>query len=53
MASFADSLVAPLSLINAVIVALSMRKKDEVSRRFSQLESIWDKQRVYIGKDNR
>ena len=53
MASFADSLVAPLSLINAIIVALSMRKKDEVSRRFSQLEAIWDKQRVYIGKDSR
>lgn len=51
MASFADSLVAPLSLINAIIVALSIRRKDEVSQRFAQLEAIWDKQKVYIGKD--
>ena len=51
MASFADSLVAPLSLINAIIVALSIRRKDEVSQRFGQLEAIWDKQKVYIGKD--
>jgi len=51
MASFADSLVAPLSLINAIIVALSIRRKVEVSQRFSQLEAIWDKQKVYIGKD--
>ena len=51
MASFADSLVAPLSLINAIIVALSIRKKDEVSQRFAQLEAIWDKQKVYVGKD--
>jgi DNA-binding MurR/RpiR family transcriptional regulator len=51
MASFADSLVAPLSLINAIIVALSIRRKDEVSQRFNQLEAIWDKQKVYIGKN--
>lgn len=53
MASFADSLVAPLSLINAVIVAASMRKKEEVSEHFSQLEAIWDKQRTYVAKDNK
>ena len=52
MASFADSLVAPLSLINAIIVALSMRKKAEVSARFTQLENIWHKNRVYVGKEN-
>ena len=53
MASFADSLVAPLSLINAIIVALSIRNKDEVSQRFNQLEAIWDKQKVYTGKDEK
>jgi DNA-binding MurR/RpiR family transcriptional regulator len=52
MASFADSLVAPLSLINAIIVALSIRRKDEVSQRFNQLEAIWDKQKVYVGKES-
>ncbi|MEL7608173.1 MAG: MurR/RpiR family transcriptional regulator [Bacillota bacterium] len=48
MASFADSLVAPLSLINAVLVAAGLRCKDEISDRFDQLESIWGMQRVYL-----
>ena len=48
MASFADSLVAPLSLINAVLVAAGLRCKDEISDRFDQLENIWGMQRVYL-----
>lgn len=48
MASFADSLVAPLSLINAIIVAVGLRCKDELSERFGQLESIWGSQQVYL-----
>ena len=51
MASFVDSLVAPLSLINALIVALSLRKRDSVSKHFAQLESLWEKNRVYVGKE--
>ena len=47
MASFVDSLVAPLSLINALIVAISLAKKDEVSETFSRLERIWDEYEVY------
>ncbi len=47
MVSFADSLVAPLSLINALIVAISMRKKDEVTRNFEKLEEIWEEYHVY------
>jgi DNA-binding MurR/RpiR family transcriptional regulator len=47
MASFVDSLVAPLSVINALIVALGMRKKNEVYRTFEQLERIWDEYQVY------
>lgn len=47
MVSFADSLVAPLSLINALIVAISMQKKDEVTRNFEKLEGIWDEYHVY------
>ncbi len=42
MASFADSLVAPLSIINAIIAAAGMKKKDEVSNTFKKLEEIWD-----------
>lgn len=51
MASFVDSLVAPLSLINALIVAIGMRRKPEISSDFSELEQIWDEFRVYVSKD--
>ncbi len=47
MASFVDSLVAPLSIINAIIVAAGMKKKDEVSNTFKRLEEIWDEYDVY------
>lgn len=47
MVSFVDSLVAPLSLINALIVAISMKKKNEVSNTFERLERIWDEYQVY------
>ncbi|MBP7058888.1 MAG: MurR/RpiR family transcriptional regulator [Lachnospiraceae bacterium] len=47
MASFVDSLVAPLSVVNALIVALSMRKDKEVKETLSLLENIWDEYQVY------
>ena len=47
MASFVDSLVAPLSVINALIVALGMRKKQEIYDTFEHLEHIWDEYQVY------
>ena len=47
MASFADSLVAPLTVIDALNAAISSRKKDELSNVFSQLEKIWDDYNVY------
>ena len=47
MASFVDSLVAPLSIINALIVAVSMSKKDELSYHLHELEKIWDEYEVY------
>ena len=52
MASFVDSLVAPISLINALIVAMSLRHREEVSEHFAQLESLWERNHVYVGKDN-
>ncbi|QUH21674.1 MurR/RpiR family transcriptional regulator [Alkaliphilus sp. B6464] len=51
MASFVDSLVAPLSLINALIVAVGMREKDEITEYFNRLEGIWEKYNVYERKD--
>ena len=47
MASFVDSLVAPLSLINALIVALSIKNKENVSDTFEKLEGIWEEYQVY------
>ena len=47
MASFVDSLVAPLSLVNALLVAVSQRKNDELARTFQNLEGIWDEYGVY------
>lgn len=47
MTSFVDSLVAPLSMINSLLVALGIEKKDELTRIFEQLESIWAKNDVY------
>jgi DNA-binding MurR/RpiR family transcriptional regulator len=47
MASIVDSLVAPLSVINALIVALCMRKQSEVAKTLEELETIWDEYQVY------
>lgn len=47
MNSFVDSLVAPLSLINALLAAVGMRRGQEVAHTLSKLEYIWDAYRVY------
>lgn len=47
MVSFVDSLVAPLSMINALIAALAGRKEDKLSATFERLESVWAEYDVY------
>ena len=47
MASIVDSLVAPLSVINALVVALCMKKQDDVIQTLGTLEEIWDEYEVY------
>ena len=47
MVSFVDSLAAPMSLINAIIVAIAKKKQDELSVRLRRLEEIWDEYDVY------
>ena len=47
MASFVDSLVAPLSIINAIIVAVARKNQDELTQRLRRLEAIWDEYDVY------
>ena len=53
MASFVDSLVAPLSLINALIVAIGLQRKEEIANTYARLETIWDDYNVYEkGEEN-
>jgi DNA-binding MurR/RpiR family transcriptional regulator len=52
MASFVDSLVAPLSVINALIVAIGMRRKEYIYNTFERLEKIWDEYQVYEKHEN-
>lgn len=47
MASIVDSLVAPLSVINALIVALCMKKQGEVAKTLETLEDVWNEYQVY------
>lgn len=51
MASFVDSLVAPLSIVNALIVAIAKKRKAELSETFGRLERIWDEYDVYAKGD--
>lgn len=47
MASFMDSLVAPISIINAIIVAITGKREKEITSRFDKLEKVWDEYEVY------
>ena len=47
MVSLVDSLVAPLSVINALIVALASKKEKELARTFETLERLWEEHHVY------
>lgn len=47
MASFADSVVAPLSVINSIIAAIGQRKPDDISKMLESLEKMWDENEVY------
>ncbi len=52
MVSFVDSLVAPLSLVNALIVAIAREKKQELSKNLERLEHIWAEYQVYETVEN-
>ena len=53
MVSLVDSLVAPLSVINALIVAIAAKKEKELSQTFAALERIWDEYEVYEKQEER
>ena len=52
MISFVDSMAAPLSLLNALILALGRRKSEEVSGTFAELERVWSKYSVFGKADD-
>lgn len=52
MTSFADSLVAPMSVINALIVAVGLRKRDYVAKNYERLEEICEEYDVYANFDS-
>lgn len=52
MASLVDSLVAPLSVVNALVVALAARREEKLAKTFSRLEEIWEKYQVYEKQDD-
>lgn len=47
MTSFMDSLVAPLSIINALMLSVARQRSDEVKQAFVDLEKVWDRYEVY------
>lgn len=51
MASFVDSLVAPMSVINTIIIAIGMRERAEITDYFTKLENIWQEFNVYDNTD--
>ena len=50
MASFVDSLAAPLSVINALVVSVGLHRREELAEHFKRLEGIWNAHSVYIDK---
>ena len=47
MASFVDSLVAPMSVANALIISVAMKETDDIKKYFHDLEQIWEQYVVY------
>ena len=51
MVSLVDSLVAPMSMVNALIVALAARRERELAKTFNALERVWEEYNVYEKQD--
>lgn len=51
MVSIVDSLVAPLSVINALVVALCLKRSDEVKKNLEMLENAWNNYQVYLNDE--
>lgn len=51
MNSFVDSLVAPLSIINALLIMIGLQKKDTLIENFSMMENVWREKKVYARQE--
>ena len=51
MVSIVDSLVAPLSLINALVVAMCLKQPEEVKNNLEMLEDVWNNYQVYLNDE--
>ncbi len=51
MVSIVDSLVAPLSLINALVVALCLKVPEQVKHNLKNLEEVWNNYQVYLNDE--
>ena len=47
MISMVDSMAAPLSLLNALIVAVGRQKREEISNTYSELEKVWSRYNIF------
>jgi len=52
MASFVDSLVAPLSMINALIVAIGLKRKEQIHATLEKLEKLWEEYQIYENEND-
>lgn len=52
MNSFVDSLVAPMSIINALSVMIGLAKKEQLIQNFEIVEKIWEERDIYIRPDS-
>jgi len=51
MVSIVDSLVAPLSLINALVVALCLKRPEDVKKNLEMLEEAWNNYQIYLNDE--
>ncbi len=53
MESFVDSIVSALSVLNALIIAVGLKEKKNISQNFSRLENIWENYNIFAINDNK
>lgn len=52
MISFVDSMAAPLSLLNALILAVGRQRREELSAALADMEQVWSKYSIFGKEDD-